>query len=375
MIFGNIENKRDIIFQFVVALRDTLSFASKSKIKPTYEATLNILHDLDSELYDEAVTVIPEKNKSELVKYYIDEAQINSISSGETVSPIDLIQNEIDRLAKLLISAEINKQDKELESRRRIDRKILELEAAKLNLKPRKYSENRLLIRDFSKVDRKDTGAEYFEGNDLFTDYKISEFGYLRIRLLHPDIPEHITGADLIYEQHNIETNEIRFMFLQYKIWEDGTLYFSSSKNLNSQLLKMKSILCDKGFCGKPYSNSASNDYRFPYCCAFLRPTDKIQHNNEKLISSGIHIPVCSALEIKQANGEKIDKRTIRTQTLNHELFESLFNKSFIGSRWLKEDIVKDLYIQNKIIETKDTIKIFAREIYGVERSNEDLPF
>ncbi len=375
MIFGNIENKKDIVFQFVVALRDTLSFATKNKVKPTYEATLNVLHELDSDLYEEVITLIPEKNKSEIVKYYIDEAEINSLSSGVKVSPIDLIQNEIDRLSQLLISAELNTENQTLESRKRIDHKILVLEAAKQNLKPRRYSENRLLIRDSSKADRKDLGAEYVRGNDFYTDYKISDSSYLRIRLLHPDIPEHITGADLIYEQHNLTTKEIRFMFLQYKIWEDGKLYFSSSKNLNSQLEKMKSILCDKGYCDNPSIKSATNQYRFPYCCAFLRPTDKIQHNNEKLVSSGIHIPVCSALEIKQADGEKIDKRLIRTQTLNHELFESLFNKSFIGSRWLKEDIVKKMYIENKIIESDDTIKILAREISGIGEGEDDFPF
>lgn len=42
----------------------------------------------------------------------------------------------------------------------------------------------------------------------------------------------------------------IRVIFLQYKIWENGILYFSQARNLKPQLRRMKTLLCNQGgFC------------------------------------------------------------------------------------------------------------------------------
>jgi hypothetical protein len=179
--------------------------------------------------------------------------------------------------------------------------------------------------------------------------------------LLHPDKPEHITGADLIYEQHDEENRRLRFSFLQYKIWEKGVIYINEANRVETQLLKMKNKLCDSGFCNGP--SDMNSDYRFPYCCAFLRPTDKLIPKNNKLISSGIHIPVCNALNIKTKEGGKIDKKFIREQAITQDVFEHLFNKGFIGSRWLSEKEIAQLYTDSQIIQPYESIIIYAREI------------
>lgn len=351
--------RKDLAFQIVVAIRDTLSIAKKTDPQPTYENAIRILHDINPELYDDVVKLLPQKNLSDTAKFYQGKAEIQSHIERNEVSPTQIIQVDIDELKNMLF------QSKDLDSDKKssINQRLIQLEAAKSSLKPRQINENRILQRDFSKVNRSDFGHKFIHSDDFKIDYQLRNNSFLRIRLLHPDKPEHVTGADLIYEQHDEENGKIRVMFLQYKIWEDGILYFSQAGNLEAQLRKMKTFLCDKGFCNKPGMLKNELDYRFPYCSGFLRPTDKLQQSNEKLISSGIHIPVCSALKFREEGEVKIDKKNIRHQTMTHKIFEHLFNKSLLGSRWLMETEVENLYKENNIIDSDDTIKIYAREI------------
>lgn len=353
------EKQKELAFQIIVALRDTLSIAKKTEPKPTYENAIRILHDISPELYEEVIKQLPNKNLSENAKFYQGKAEVQSFVDAKVISPIELIQADINELRELLQKSTGHNSDKISN----ISQRIIQLEATKSNLKPRQINENRILQRDFSKINRTDFGSKLINSDDFKIGYSLKNNSFLRIRLLHPDKPEHVTGADLIYEQHNEETGKIRLMLLQYKIWEDGILYFSQAGNLEAQLLKMKSVLCDKGFCDTPENLKNDLDYRFPYCSAFLRPTDKLQENNEKLVSTGIHIPVCSALKIRNDGETKIDKKYIRHQTLTHKIFEHLFNRALIGSKWLSEEEVEKMYIENKIIDSDDTIKIYAREV------------
>ena len=353
------ETQKELAFQIVVALRDTLSIAKKTDPKPTYENAIRILHDISPELYEDVIKQLPSKNLSDTAKFYQSKAELESLVKEEEINPINLISKDIKELEELLGKSTDLPSDK----KRNIDLRISQLIGTKESLKPRKLSENRILQRDFGKVNREDFGAKFLGSDDFKADFHLKSNSFLRIRLLHPDKPEHVSGADLIYEQHDEASGKIRVMFLQYKIWEDGILYFSQAGNLEAQLRKMKSLLCDKGFCSKPAQLENELDYRFPYCCAFLRPTDKLQENNEKLVSSGIHIPVCSALQFRENGETKIDKKYIRHQTLTHKIFEHLFNRSLVGSKWLTESEVETLYKENNIIDSDDSIKIYAREI------------
>ncbi|PZP49274.1 MAG: hypothetical protein DI598_08280 [Pseudopedobacter saltans] len=231
------------------------------------------------------------------------------------------------------------------------------MHGAKKSLEPRRINENRILQRDFNKIDRTDFGAKLIESDDFKVDYSLGNNRFLRIRLLHPDKAEHICGADLIYEQHNEETGKIRVMFLQYKIWDDGILYFSAVNNLEAQLNKMNEFICGNKICESRKLKEGEKDYRFPYCSAFLRPTDKLQQQNEKIISSGIHIPVCSIIEMIKNGEKKIDKRYIRHQALTQKIFEYLFNKNLLGSNWIGEDQLEKFYKENGLLSTDDSIK------------------
>lgn len=352
------EDRPDMAFQLVVAMRDTLNIAKKKGHKATYENAIRIYHDFSPELYEDIVGCLPQRNLSDEAKVFVARAQALSSEQNKDVTPLELLDAEINEILELS-RADGTSSD----SAKTLRNKAGSLESLRASLTPRKISENRILIRDTSKADRTDFGAQFIRETDFYVDYKLSDEKYLRIRLLHPDKPEHITGADLIYEQHDNENGLIRFLFLQYKIWNNGVLKFSSAKNLEPQLKKLKSCLCDNGHCDTPGEINELFKFRFPFCAAFLRPTDKLQQQNEKLVSSGIHIPVCMVEKLKEIEGDRITRKNIRYQSLTHEIFENLFNRQFIGSRWMKEKEVETFYKSYGILEKNDTAILYAREI------------
>lgn len=348
--------RRDVAFQTVVGMRDAISLATKQQQPPTYEQILGFLYDLDFDLYNDVCHLIMAKNDNDIVKYYREEAKLQSVVENKEITPVELINAEIGRLKELTKKAGTLEEDMKF-----INKKIAQLYSGLKNLEPRRLSENRILNRDYSKIDRSHYVAEKEFENDFYIDYRLPSRRTLRIRLLHPDEAEHITGADLVYEQYDHVKSRARFVFLQYKTWEDGCIYFSQHKNLEPQLLKMKATLCDNGFCGKTATDDNAKEYRFPYCAGFLRPTDKLQHDDSKMISSGLHLPVCHALEIARTS-TKIEKSRLKDTCLSHKHFEELFNLNMLGSRWIGFEELELFYKRSLIIQNQETIKIFARE-------------
>lgn len=348
----NEEKRRDLAFQTIVANRDLLQIANKRKQPPTYENALGLLHELAPEVYDDFIKLLDRRNDSELIQYFKDLADIKTIEKGETVSPIELIEKQISTLK------ELNERDP---SKKTVKKRLMEHLVARERMEPVRLTENRILNRDYNKVDRTSYADKYFE-DDFFTDYKLKNDNFLRIRFLHPDSDEHITGADLIYEQYDIEKEKVRFVFLQYKTWDKNTIYESQTSNLVPQLEKMSSLLCEKRLCHSSYGEKTSNKYRLPYCSAFLRPTDKIQDKESKLMSSGYHFPICNAMRLIKENG-KIDKKSIREESFNSNIFEELFDTNMIGSRWIDTDKLEKIYDENGIFSKSDRIKLYAQEI------------
>ena len=354
------EHKRDLAFNVVVSVRDAISIAQKKAVPPTYEQALRIIHDIDEHLYGFCSKELTHKNENDTVKLFKERAEAESIKEGKIITAVDLLRKEVDTYREILSTPNLDR-----DKTRFLKNHIGSLEAAIENLQPRKLSEHRILERDFCKIDRSHLGAEKFFENDNYVDYKISKDRFLRVRLLHPDKPEHILGADLIYEQYSVKKETVRLAVLQYKTWENGILYFSQASNLEAQMLKLKSHLCDKNFCDQPARLKGQLDYRFPYCCAYIRPTDKLQHSDSKMISQGIHIPLCSAFQIKNEHGNKIEKSQIRHSTITHEIFENLFNHYFIGSRWMPITEIETFYRERQVLEPKQTLKLYAKEIIG----------
>lgn len=357
----------DTAWKIIVALRDAISIAKRGTI--TYEQSIRLLHDISPEIYNEVTDAIGFRNINELARYFEEQAILAQIGENREVTADQLMTDEISRLENLLnnqtVLETLSPQELKLSSKR-----LFQVLAARDSLsQERRLTEHTVLHHDFRNIDRQDLGAQLIRTEDRYVDYKLSNSTYLRVRLLHPERSEAITGADMIYEQHDLENRRIRFAFLQYKMWETGVLRINTDSREHNQLSRLQTLLCQQGFCAAPNADEPGGvregdvDYRFPHCCAFLRPTDRLQMSNNKMISSGIHVPLCNTLGLLRRENGVIDKKYIRQQTITQELFEHLFNRGFIGSRYLPEATVRELYEQSAIINPSETVVIYASEV------------
>lgn len=347
----NENDRRNVAFQITLAIREAVTLAQRRTISASYETALHYIHDISKEIYQDIVALLEKRNESELVKLYTQKAQALS-DSDNIVLPLDLIEAEIQNLQNLLARKTQKLNAISLE----IGRHLVAAE----HFRPRTSSEHRILSRDFSGVERLKLNKLY--SNDEYIDYRIEKDRYLRLRLLHPDKPEEITGADFIYEQFEIASNRVKFVQMQYKIWKDGGLYFSD-KRMVAQLEKMQNNLCGGGFCnGSHGKNYTKKNFRLPYCSAFLRPTTNKLSSNSKLISSGHHLRVCEVLA-KSKTDVKLDKEAVRKSALSQRSFEDLFYTGKLGSRWIAMDDLQDFYKKINLPFHNDTIRIHAQEI------------
>lgn len=349
------EERRDIAFQTVNAIRETVTLAKNATIPITYEFAFSIIYDLNETLYNSIITLLVSKNENEIVKFYKEMAEAKT-SETEIVDPIQLIQVELNDLEIILATKKENNTF--------LKKRKFGLIAAKEYFTPRIQSEHKSLNHDYYLRGREDFFGKPLYENDHYKDYSITKDKVLRLRLLHPDKDEAILGVDLIYEHFDMQLEVVRFAHMQYKSWDSNVLYESSSKNMRNQLLKMKNHICDSDFCTG--SGNKHDEYRFPYCSAFLRPTSKLQHGDSKLITSGYHVPLCQALAILNVDG-KLTKKSIKEKSIKGSIFEELFNNNIAGSRWISIEELEKFYDDKGIVSNINTIRIHAQEVdtYG----------
>lgn len=349
------EERRDYAFQTVNAVRESVTLAKNSTLPITYEFAFDVIRDLDRDFYDSMITLLVSKNDNEIVKYYKEMASALS-TSNEEISPLDLIQEELNKLENVLSKATGNNVH--------LRKRKFGLIAAKEYFTPRAQSEHKSLNHDFYLRSRDDFFGKPLYENDNFKDYRISNDKILRLRLLHPDKDEAILGVDFIYEHFDMEKEVVRFAHMQYKTWNNKILYESSSKNMRAQLEKMKTNICDSGYCMG--SNNNRTQYRFPFCSAFLRPTSKLQNSDSKLITSGYHVPLCEAMKLLNKYGN-MSKEAIRDRSIKGNIFEELFISNIAGSRWITIDELERFYEEKGINSNINTIRVHAQEVdtYG----------
>lgn len=183
--------------------------------------------------------------------------------------------------------------------------------------------------------------------------------------MLHPDRIEQITGADVIYELCWRQAKLVRLVFVQYKLWDNKTLYWSQSNNLEQQLIKLNDLVCNSEICSSGQAILPPDGYRLPYCSAFLRPTAKIQSPDVKKITKGVHIPVCIVSKCTEntRNGQKkITSKSIQERSLSHRVFENLFIDGMVGSPWITFDSVEKFYIKHGIFNNNGNLLLHAQE-------------
>lgn len=338
------------------AFRGLAKIATKGDFaKATYDNALELGGALYPELLSRDSSILRRERESDTTKEYRQRAQLKSIKHASTVLPITLLQTDIDELKDLLAIAKQNKNRSKVDQ---LKRRMALLTAAADELNPVPHTENQLIFRDALAVDR--IVPSHGSGK-AYRDFTLPDENILRVRVLHPDKPEHITGADIIYERHDVGSERASIVAVQYKIWEDKVLYLNDER-MQGQLSRLRSFTCQNDLCAAPKGDAG---YRFPCCAAFLRPTDKLQRADQSYVSSGEHLPLCQidACKSLSARGTDIlEYKKIRNSSLSAEIFEQLFNKGRIGSRLLTYEELQELYEQHEVAANLDTVVIYAQE-------------
>jgi hypothetical protein len=339
------------------AIRGLVKIATKGDLsKGTYNNALEFGGELYPALLGADASILRREHESDTAKEYRQRARLKTVKEGSEVKALTLLQNEIDELKGLLEVAKRTSNDKEKVDQ--LKRKLAILVTAEVELNPVKHSENQLIFRDAIGVERLVPALRF---GQAYKDFELPDSSILRVRVLHPDKPEHVTGADIIYERHSPVEEKASFVAVQYKLWENRVMYLSDPRMLE-QLERLKNFTCDNNVCVQSENESA---YRFPCCAGFLRPTDKLQRADQSFVSTGEHIPICRINDCKSetSRGASIlAYQDMRDISLSSEMFEQLFNKGKIGSKMLNYFELSALYAVHQITNDENTVIIYAQE-------------
>lgn len=345
------------------ASRELLSLVKKNPFV-TYKDALKFAKEIDPTIHNTSIGSQRKNRTEKLYEKFAQEAFALSRERNSHITPEVLIESRLSEIEKYLNF--YTKDDKDPEDLRKEAADLITLLKRKSSefLSLKRITENQAILND---AFGKRAGKVWLENNlGRFNTYIDKENqGIFRVSVLHPNKSEVITGADLIYEQYDSLKEKVRIVVIQYKIWENGTLYFSQAGNLNAQLKKMASCFCGGHFCKNNLGDNISpTEYRLPYCCAFLKPTDKLQNPN-KLTTSGYHIPVCKVDDAKKfgRNNFILYLDNILAKSVKSQTFEELFNSNILGSRWLDKSELEELYRRTDILEPNEKIMLYAQNI------------
>jgi hypothetical protein len=352
----NQESRIDSEWVALNAFRELLKLSTKGDLsKSTYGDALAFGGQLYPALLGRETSVLRSVRESDTTKEYRQRARLQTQKTGKNVAALELLLQAIEELEDLLKVAS-QKQD-----RGRVDQlknRLKILKASKDELAPPPHSENQLIFRDASAVTG---GLPALDTGKAYRDFQLPDENVLRVRVLHPDVPEHVSGADIIYERHAPYEEKANLVVVQYKIWEGKVLHLSDTR-MQAQLKKLQTFACNGGLC-KDISGATS--FRFPFCSAFLRPTDKLQHPDQKFISSGEHLPICridACSTQSSRGGSLLEYEHIRETSLSGEAFVYLFTSGKVGSRSLTYAELAGLYSRFRIASESDHLVIYAQE-------------
>ncbi|QDT10765.1 hypothetical protein [Planctomycetes bacterium K23_9] len=345
--------KLDVEWTTLNAVRELVNLASGGDpTKATYQKALEIGGEICPEILGES-SLLRDSQVSATVREFKQRARLESKKTGDSITPLSLVEKNLEEETELLSVADRG------QATDRIRQRVKRLEAAKVQLTPARASENQIINRDVKLFSKELPSLDDGHG---YSDYELLDEHVLRVRALHPDKAEEITGADLIYERHQPELEKVELVMIQYKIWEGKHLYMKDPR-MTAQLERLRSFTCDKNLCE---SASDQNRFRFPCCSAFLRPTDRLQSADQTLRTSGEHIPICEIEKLKSSGergAEVLRYEDVKQLSLSHIEFESLFRSGKVGSRLLSYSELSHLYSELDSLSATSTVVIHAREI------------
>ncbi|MFK7770219.1 MAG: hypothetical protein AB8B55_23615 [Mariniblastus sp.] len=348
-------------FAVLTMVRESMHLATEGKARRSnYVNALNLATELYPKIFGEDC-LLRRRIENEELKYFRQKADSKSKKENRRIEPLSLVEEEIKELSDL-VSVE-GKRDATSKLRRRLST----LEFVADELRPESNSENRLIFRD-SEAARPGPRLNSLGGSTRL--FEVDSNCLINVRTLHPDQPEVVTGADLIYERHDVRAETGTLVAIQYKIWSNKLLRLSDERLLK-QVQKMKRTFCDRGLCAS--TSKGDHSFRFPYCTAFLRPTDQLQSPDTRIASTGEHIPVCQIDELRslgKRGGEILSYKNMKDRSLNHAVFQDLFDRRKIGSRTIPYSELKSVYADIKGLEDLDRVILHVQEYR--KNTNED---
>lgn len=330
------------------ALRELIKIARHGSIEATYRQAIALGEELCPEFAPEQ-RMLHGARETDNARYIRQRAEAATILKGEMVTPMEIVEQMIaDEKRNHFVNPDGGL----------ITRRLGHLEAVREELKPKATTEHQVIFRDVFRAERELPITR--EGKNS-VQYRIDEHRAVRIRVLHPDKPEHKLGADLIYEHLDTDRKVARVAHVQYKIWNKKFLY--QDERMAGQCKKLQRMACNDGMCKSSFVTGT--DYRLPNCAAFIRPTDRLQSPDAMMVSSGYHIPLCVVQKLteNQTTARKsIKKTSFEGKSLSHKTFEELFNSQMVGSIEIGFDQLQDFYDSIHVFDYEDTILIHAQE-------------
>jgi predicted DNA-binding protein len=342
-------------------LRDALGLALKGTKTVTYPEIVAFGASLAPAILGPDRLLFKNKISSALYQEYEERATALSEQEKKEVSVIEAVKRGIEELQKLIHAG----KEKNLATLRRRLKQLSDLYA---ELAESRHTENNLIIRDVYKVERNLP----FEDRKEYRDFKIDEDRGLRIRVLHPDHLEHITGADLVYECYWEQEKKVRVAAIQYKIRRSKAIYID--ERIENQLSRLEETFCNGKFCHLT-NDENKKAYRLPYCSAFLRPTNEIQVNDPRIMSKGYYVPICIVKEVREStdNQNVLPSNRLRSQAITHKIFEELFNANMLGSQRRSYNELEEIYKSTGLLEEKQSITIYAQEFSLTSKSRKRM--
>jgi hypothetical protein len=331
-----VQNRIDIEFAAISAFRDILKLSNAGDHRSsTYKQAQTFGAQVIPELLGKEKSLLWRANESDVLREFRQAAALDS-KSGTEVSALELLKQEEARMKSRLENSGPKGYTGSVDQ---VKNRLKKVQAAIVELASEGESENELIKRDATSLKYQIPELRAERG---FVEYQLTDDEVLRVRTFHPDKIEHATGADLVYEKHQPNLELVRMFAVQYKIWANTELYLNEER-LKKQLDRLKSFTCDSGLC----SGLKNKEFRFPFCAGFLRPTDQLQSPNQKLKSSGLHLPICrlGAASVKgPKNGLKINKDSVLPHAVSGEVFDKLFTENKVGSDSLSYAQLSDHY-------------------------------
>jgi len=361
------DKRRDGQWSFAVASREGLSTALKRSVK--YSEVFAFADKYANEILGRDLLLFnPDESRS--ARYYRDKANLLTEnlqrqpgSSQARIRPIEVLDKEINELEDLLksSSAPHTTQREKLQDLYDTHREFEREEIVRLR-------EPEVLLHEWKRG--LDLPTFFSHQEDQYHDFALPGKRVMRIRFTHATKAEDIAGVDLIYEYHRPKEKKARLVAVQYKLPKGDSPNIVITNDIQNQLDRMCTAFCENKLCVEPSLDGESMNnrpYTLPHCCAFFRPTDRLQQFNSRLATTGYHIRRCDIDSIceytKEGEGNKVITPEISMRHgISYKIFEELFNTERLGSRWLTYEQLQKFHQSYEVIKPFEQAGIYIQE-------------